>query len=325
MYPPSAGYSGYRCFGCPGTVCRVDAPQSAAVKFRYFLQLVALSALWGSSFMLTRIAAPVLGPNLLAALRMGFAALALAGLMAALRQRWPLEHWRELALLGFLAVAGPHVLFSWAALQMPAGYAALLYVTSVLFGALASAWMKVESLTAPKVVGCVLGFVGAAFVVQLGPVQATPTLVIAVLTATLGSALSGGSTPLLKRATNHIEPLAITASMHALAFIILLPGAIYDLPQARFTAHALAAVAVMGVFTSGLAWWLYARLMRHVTPLAGLSSTFMITGFGVLWAVVFLDEAVGTGLYVGGALILLARALVMGYNPLRRAVGPARL
>ena len=56
---------------------RVDARQSAAVKFRYFLQLVALSALWGSSFMLTRIAAPVLGPNLLAALRMGFAALAL--------------------------------------------------------------------------------------------------------------------------------------------------------------------------------------------------------------------------------------------------------
>ncbi len=34
------------------------------VKSRYFLQLVALSALWGSSFMLTRFAAPVLGPNM---------------------------------------------------------------------------------------------------------------------------------------------------------------------------------------------------------------------------------------------------------------------
>lgn len=293
------------------------------MKFRHFLQLVALSALWGSSFMLTRYAAPVLGPNLLAAMRMGMATLALAALMCALRQRWPWEHRRQLALLGFLAVAGPHVLYSWAALHMPAGYAALLYVTSVLFGALASAWMKVEVLTGPKLLGCVLGFVGAAFVVQLGPVAVTPVLVIAVLTATLGSALSGGSTPLLKQATAHIEPLAITAAMHAWATLMLLPGALYDLPQARFSTGALGAVALMGICTSGLAWWMYARLMRHVTPLAALSSTFMITGFGVLWAVVFLDEAVGSGLYLGGGLILLACALVMGFDPMRRLAAAA--
>ena len=292
------------------------------MKSRYFLQLVALSALWGTSFMLTRFAAPVLGPNMLAALRMGMASLALAAIMRGLKQRWPLEHWRELTLLGLLAVAGPHVLFSWAALQMPAGYAALLYVTSVLFGAIASAWMKEEILTGPKLLGCLLGFAGAAFVVRLGPVQVTPAQVLAALTATLGSAMSGASTPLLKRAITRMEPLAITAGMHAIAFLMLLPGALYDLPQTRFTASALAAVALMGTATSGVAWWMYARLMRHVTPLAALSSTFMITGFGVLWAVVFLGEEVGTGLYAGGALILLACALVTGFNPLRRFTSP---
>ena len=75
--------------------------------------------------MLTRYAAPVLGPNMLAALRMGFAAIALAAIMRALGQRWPMEHWRELTLLAVLSVAGPHLLLSWAALYMPAGYAAL--------------------------------------------------------------------------------------------------------------------------------------------------------------------------------------------------------
>ncbi len=288
------------------------------LKSRYFLQLVALSALWGSSFMLTRFAAPLLGPNLLAALRMGMATLALAALMRVFKQRWPLAHWRELAWLGLLAVAGPHLLFSWAALQMPAGYAALLYVTSVLFGAVASAWMKEEVLTGPKLLGCVLGFAGAAFVVRLGPVQVTPTLVLAVLTALLGSAMSGGSTPLIKRAITRMEPLAITAGMHAISFVLLLPGALYDWPRARFTAGSLGAVALMGTFTSGVAWWMYARIMRHVSSTAALSSTFMITGFGVLWAVVFLDERVGAGLYAGGGLILLACALVMGFNPLRR-------
>ncbi len=293
------------------------------MKFRHFLQLVALSALWGTSFMLTRFAAPVLGPNMLAALRMGFATLALACIMRALRQRWPTEHWRELVLLAVLAVAGPHILFSWSALHMPAGYSALLYVTSVLFGAFASAWMKEEVLTGMKLFGCLLGFAGAALVVQLGPVQPSLTLVVAVLTATLGSALSGASTPLIKRAITRMEPLAITAGMHLISFLVLLPGALVDWPTSRFTAGALGAVVVMGVATSGLAWWMYARLMRHVTPIAALSSTFMITGFGVLWAVVFLDEQVGVGHYTGGALILLASTMVMGFNPLRRPA-PAR-
>lgn len=288
----------------------------------HFLQLVALSALWGTSFMLTRFAAPVLGPNMLAALRMGFATLALAALMRMLRQRWPVEHWRELLLLAVLAVAGPHLLFSWSALYMPAGYAALLYVTSVLFGAFASAWMREEVLTPMKLAGCLVGFAGAALVVRLGPVQPSLMLVLAVLAATLGSALSGASTPLIKRAIERMEPLAITAGMHALSFLALLPGAAHDWEIARFTPGALGAVALMGIATSGLAWWMYARLMRHVTPIGALSSTFMITGFGVLWAVLFLDEQVGTGHYVGGALILLACTMVTGFHPFR---GPAPL
>ena len=265
--------------------------------------------------MLTRYAAPVLGPNMLAALRMGFAAVALAALMRALGQRWPLAHWRELTLLAVLAVAGPHVLFSWAALHMPAGYAALLYVTSVLFGAFAAAWMKEEALTSVKLLGCLVGFAGAALVVQLGPVQPSVTLVVAVLTATLGSALSGASTPLIKRAISRMEPLAITAGMHVISFVLLLPGLLIDWPQAQFTPGAVGAVALMGIATSGLAWWMYARLMRHLSPLAGLSSTFMITGFGVLWAVVFLGEKVDSGLYLGGGILLLSCLLVSGVDP----------
>jgi len=282
----------------------------------HYLQLVALSAVWGSSFMLTRFAAPLLGPNLLAALRMGMAALALAGIMRVLRMPWPLVHWRELALLSLLGVAAPHAMFAWSALYMPAGYAALLYASAVLFGALASAWMKEERLTGLKLAGCLLGIAGAALVVQLGPLQPTPRLLLAVTITVIGAAVSGMSTPLLKRAVQRMEPLAITAGMHAIAFLLLLPGALTELPRARFNPGALAAVFMMGTFTSGVAWWMYARLMRHLSPLAGLSSTFMITGFGVLWAVVFLGEKVDSGLYAGGSLLLLSCALVSGVNPL---------
>ncbi|MCB2040807.1 MAG: DMT family transporter, partial [Rhodoferax sp.] len=127
----------------------------------------------------------------------------------------------------------------------------------------------------------------------------------------------GMSAPMLKRAVTRMDPLAITAGMHLIAFVLLLPGAIVDWPRARFSAGALAAVFVMGTFTSGIAWWLYARIMRHVSPLVALSSTFMITAFGVLWAVLFLGETLDTGIYLGGALLVLSCLLVMGFDPRR--------
>jgi len=287
------------------------------VKAKYFFQLVALSALWGASFMLTRIAAPVLGPNLAAGLRMVMATAMLSLIMWKLRTPWPWQHWRELFLLGLLAVAGPHVLYARSALELPAGYGALLTVTSVLFGAFASALMKEERLTAPKLLGCLLGFAGAALVVRLGPVEPSQALVLAALTCVAGAAISGVSTPFLKKAIARMEPLQITAGMHAAAVVLMLPGAVYDLPQAQYTLPALAAVTSMGFVTSGLAYWMYLRIMRFVPPMAALSSTFLATGFGVLWAVLLLDEPTSTAMAAGGALILLACLLVMGINPLR--------
>ena len=152
---------------------RAVPAQSGAVKVKYFFQLVALSALWGASFMLTRVAAPALGPNLAAAMRMMMATLTLICIMRALRQPWPFQHWRTLFLLGFLGVAGPHVLYARSALDLPAGYGALLSVTSVLFGTFASAWMKEDTLTWSKVAGCLAAFVGVALVVRLA-CSATP-------------------------------------------------------------------------------------------------------------------------------------------------------
>jgi drug/metabolite transporter (DMT)-like permease len=288
------------------------------VKSKYFFQLVALSALWGASFMLTRIAAPTLGPNLAAGLRMLMATAMLSLIMWKLKSPWPLQHWRELLLLGLLAVAGPHVLYARSSLELPAGYGALLTVTSVLFGAFASAWLKEESLTLPKLLGCLLGFAGAALVVRLGPVAPTRTLVIAALTCVAGSAISGVSTPFLKKAIARMEPLQITAGMHAAAVLLMLPGALIDLPQAHFSLQALSAVMLMGFVTSGLAYWMYMRIMRHVPPMAAQSSTFLSTGFGVLWAVLLLDEPTSAAMAAGGTLILLATMLVTGLNPLRR-------
>lgn len=287
------------------------------MKLRHFLQLVLLSALWGASFLFIRIASPVLGPPMTAALRIGLGALTLVVIMRVAGVRWPWRQWRELLGLGALTVAVPFLLYAWAALRLPAGYSSLLNTMAVPFGVLAAAWAKEDTLTARKWLGCIAGFAGVALIVQLGPVEPTPALLAAAAACVTAAACYGVSTTWMKRATQRMEPLAIAGGIHAAALVLLLPGAAWGWRDAHFTPAALGAVAVMGIATSGLAYWLNLRVLRQVSPVAAMSSAFMIPLFGVVWGHVFLGEALGPGMLWGGALVLLATALVTGFNPLR--------
>ncbi len=285
---------------------------------RQFAQIVGLSALWGASFLFIRLASPSMGPWVVAGCRAALASITLIFIMRALRERWPWQHWRELLLLGALCVAAPFMLFAWAGLHLPSGYSALLNTTAVLFGTLSSAWMKEDTLTRRKLLGCVLGLLGVGLIVRLGPVRPDATTLMAALACVLGAACFGFATPLMKRATTRMQPLAIAAGIHLAAMLLLLPSSLWGLPQATFTPVAVGSVLVMGVVTSGLAYWMHLRIVRHVTPVASLSPIFLIPVFGVTWGHLFLGEALSPGIFVGGALVLVASALVTGFNPLRR-------
>jgi len=289
------------------------------VHTRHFVQLLGLSALWGASFLFLRIASPALGPWVLAGGRIALATLTLALIMRALRHDWPWAQWRELTLLGLLSVAAPFLLYAWAALRLPSGYSALLNTTVVLFSCLASAALGEDRLRLRQVLGCACGFAGVALIVRLGPVQPdTPTLLAAL--ACLGAAACYGlSTPLMKRATTRLPPLSIAAGIHAASLVVVTPGALWMLPAAQPTPLALGAMAVLGVVTSGLAYWIHLRLIRHVSPVAAASPAFLIPVFGVTWGHWLLGEAVSPGIFAGGALVLLATALVTGFIPWRRS------
>ena len=291
------------------------AHNRSTLKSHHYLQLTALSALWGASFLFIRIASPVLGPNVLAFLRIGLATVTLGLLLRVLRQRLPLEHWRELGVLGLLSVAMPFLLFAWAGLHLPSGYSALLNSTAVIFGLFSSAWLGEDRLTVRKVLGCVCGFAGVGFIVGLGPVQLNTEVLLATGACVLASACYGLSTPLMKRAITRMEPIQIAAGLHALALLALTPGAAWTWQRAAFTPQALLAVAIMGIITSGLAYWLHLRIMVHVTPVAAMSPIFMIPVFGVLWGHLFLGESLGAGLFVGALMVLVASALITGFNP----------
>lgn len=295
---------------------------NARVKHGHFFQLVGLSALWGASFLFIRVASPAVGPWALAGLRVLLASLTLGLLLHGLKQAKPWTHWRRLLPLGVMAVAVPFVLYAWAALTLPGGYMALLNTTAVLFGAVSAAWLGDDRLTSSKLLGCALGLAGVALIVQLGPIHPTPEVMRAAGACLLAAACYGMSTPLMKRSTSHLEPLPIALGMNLVAGLVLWPMAAWHWPQAPLSPEVWASLAVLGIGSSGLASWLHLRIMRHVSPVAAMSPAFMIPLFGVTWGHLVLNEPLGTGLLGGGALILLATALVTGFNPLRRPSAP---
>lgn len=226
-----------------------------------------------------------------------------------------------LAVMALLSVAAPFMLYAWAGLYLPAGYSALLNTTAVLFGTLSSAWFKEDTLTARKLLGCLIGFIGVGLIVRLGPVPLDGTTLVAALACVCAAACYGLATPVMKRATARMQPLSIAAGIHVMALVLVLPGAAWQWPEARFTGATLAATAVLGIVTSGLAYWAHLRIIRNVTPVAAMSPVFMIPVFGVAWGHLFLGEALSPGIFAGGALVLVASALVTGFNPLRRIFG----
>ena len=290
------------------------------MRTRHFLQLIFLSALWGASFPLIRIASPAFGPIGLAGFRCVLAASVLAVLMRLLGERWPArDTWARMTVLSLLTVVSPFLLFNWAGLVLPAGYSAILNATVPLFGILGAAAMGEERLTARRLAGCALGFAGVALLVRRGTIELDTKVLLAALACTAAAASYGIGAILMKRATLAHGPLPASAGVHVAAALVLLLPSAATAPAMQFTPGAVASVAVLGMVTSGFMYWLSMRLMREIPASAATTPAFLIPLFGVTWGGLFLGEPVTAGMLPGCVLVLGAMALVTGFNPFRAA------
>jgi drug/metabolite transporter (DMT)-like permease len=296
----------------------MPADNGLAMNGRQFTQLVLLSAVWGGSFPLIRVAVPAFGPIAMACLRCALAALVLSAIMRWTRQAWPARaHWRSLTGLGILTLVVPFILYNWAGLVLPAGYSAVLNATAPMFGVLAGVMWAQERFTPGKGVGCVLGFLGVTLLLGLGPVNPDLDVVLAALACVAAAGCYGFGAIFMKRATLAHHALPASAVVHLTSALVLVPAAVATAPSQAVGMPALLALLVLGAFTSGFTYWISMRLMREIPASASTSSAFLIPLFGVSWGALFLDEPLTPGLLPGVLLILIASALLTGFNPFR--------
>jgi drug/metabolite transporter (DMT)-like permease len=156
--------------------------------------LLALSVLWGGSYFFIGVAVKELPPLTLMMLRVAIAALILHVIVRAMGQWMPRDPkvWLAFAGMGLLNNAIPQSLIVWGQTQIPSGLASILNATTPLFGVVvAHFFTSDEKMTGKKLIGVIVGFIGAAVMVGPEALQGLGTNVWAQVAILLASAFYG--------------------------------------------------------------------------------------------------------------------------------------
>ncbi|HEY8605775.1 MAG TPA: DMT family transporter [Noviherbaspirillum sp.] len=298
------------------------------MKTANIVRLLLLGAIWGTSFMLMRIAVPELGPMLTTLLR---AALGAAALYLFARSRGIRFAWRANALtylvIGLFNTAVPFALFAWSALHIPSAYMATMNSLAPIFTSLFGVLLLAERFTLRRAGACLLGMAGVAVLVGVGPTSVTPLAVLGVLACICAAVCYGFAATYTRMRAGHLPSLAVATGSQLMSALVLLP---FGLPAApallSASLAALCAAAVLGVLCTGLAYALFFHLIASEGASKAITVTFLVPATASVWAWLFLAEPVTGGTVAGIAIVLCATALALGLSfgrllPWRRETG----
>lgn len=273
-------------------------------------QLLLLAALWGGSFPLMRIAAPVLGPVWLIEFRVLLAGLALLPLLVRLGLGGQVrQNWIPLTIVGCINSAIPFSLFAFSSLSLPAGFTSILNAMAPLFGmVVASVWLK-EKLTITRMAGFILGLIGVIILMGLQAIAATPNFFIAVLAGLIAALMYAIAASYIKQNLASVPPLAVATGSQLGAAFLLLPILPFTLPHKTLTGTVVVAVLALALLSTAFAYTLYFQLIQNIGSTKALTVTYLIPLFAMFWGAIFLKEHVTASMALGCGLILLGTAI----------------
>lgn len=272
---------------------------------------------WGASFIATKIALREAHPATIILLRfvLGATVLWLALARGRMLHRLGTRDVVYLAILGFIAVPLHQALQAIGLLYTTASSMGWIIALIPVFTAIL-AWLFLgEPMSARKVIGSILAFSGAVFVVSRG-VLSLDTLrlpstfgdVLAVLSALNWAIFQVASKPLLRR----LEPTLAMAYVMLLGGIVILP---FTTPQAwsdlpRLTLDSWLALLFLGIFCSGLGYLIWYDALSKIDASQLSSLSYIQPLITLLIAAMLLGEAITPAIVLGGAVILLGVYLV---------------
>jgi drug/metabolite transporter (DMT)-like permease len=284
--------------------------------------LVALSAIWGASFMFIKIGVREVTPTTLVCVRLGIGALTLLPL--ALMRLGGREMARQLraaagplVLTGLVNSAIPIVSLSWAETHIDSGLTAVIQASAPLFTALlALRFSQSERVTGPRLVGLLVGFGGVALLVG-----AQPSGDLLAACAVVFSAFCYAVAALYAaRRFAQVSPLVTSVGALATASLCLAPFAAFQLPGHFPSLGVSAAVLALSIGGTGIAYVLYYALLAGAGASRSILVTYLVPALALGYGAGFLGEPVTAPALAGLILVLGGVGLGTGAFGVARAV-----
>ena len=301
----------------------------AALKSRMTLwAFLALSLVWGASFLFIKVGLQGLSPAQVVLGRILLGAVALAVIMTVTRRRWPreLRVWGHMLVVGIFFCAVPFTLFAWAEQYLPSSLASIYNAaTPIMTLLLTPLILRSERLGPARTAGLVIGILGV--VVLTGPWQLIGSndlrSTIPAQLACLGATASYGFAGLyLRRFVSGLPYDSVTISSVQLAMaslVVLLAAPFVARGPVTLNGPVVLSIVVLGVAGTGVAYVWYTRIMREWGAARASTVTYLTPVVGVVLGVLLLGESVHWYEPVGGAIVVAGILVSQGVSPARLA------
>jgi drug/metabolite transporter (DMT)-like permease len=293
---------------------------------RSWVLMWTLALLWGASYLFIKLGLEGgFEPVFLVFARLALAAIVLGPIAARRGALAPLRgRLGRLVALAAMQVALPFVLITYGERYIASGLAGVLVATAPIFTAILIALgVGVEArMTRWSAIGVVIGLVGVAllFGVDLTGTADEALGGLMVIGAGFGYAI-GAIT--LRRWFLDVPPVGVAAASMAASALLTLPVALFQLPTSAPSLKAVAAVGVLGVFGTGIAFLIFYTLIATVGASKASLVAYLAPGFALVYGALFLSEPI-TAAAVGGLVLILGGSWLAadGRSPRRRRPVP---
>ncbi len=285
-------------------------PLQKTISPRAWGELILLSLIWGASFLSIRIALDELPPLTTVAHRVGWAMLILWAYVLIRRLPVPKDSkvWFGFLGMGVLNNVIPFSLMAWGQLHIETGLTSILNASTAVFGVLVVAvFFEDERLTARRLIGVIIGFLGVATAIGLSSLAQFDLRSwgqLAVLGGTLSYALA--SVWGRKRLTG-LTPQVAAAGMVTASTLIMVPMAY--LIDGPFTfdlqMRTWGAIGYYAVIATAFAYLLYYRVMAMAGSGNLMLCTLLVAPVAIILGAVVLGETLKPQAYAGFALLAI--------------------
>lgn len=302
----------------------MSSTASSDVKRPAYFLLIALAVIWGSSFILMKRGLFAYTPIQIGCLRMFCAAVVMSPFLFRYYKTIQPAHWKYLLATGMFGNAIPSVLFPLAQHGISSSLAGMINTLTPIFTLILGALAFGMAVTRNRVVGLLLGLIGAVLLIGgKGNVSAdSPVYALYVVAATICYAISVN---VLRHKLNGLDPLAITS--FALLFIGLPMGAYlfttdfvertlseeltdgFLFPAVPVSAVSFTAIFLLGVLGTAISTVMFNKLIQRSGALVASSVTYLIPIVAACWG--FADgESIGV-VQIGGLGLILTGVYII--------------